>query len=57
MKTAYSLLTLLSVSLVAAGPLPSNRNDILVKRMEAVMEASNATSSVTAAYVPITIPS
>lgn len=27
MKTAYSLLTLLSVSLVAAGPLPGKRNN------------------------------
>jgi hypothetical protein len=35
MKTAYTLLTLLSVALVTAGPIPTNRNDELVKPLEA----------------------
>ena len=41
MKTAYPLLTLLSVSLVAAGPLPIKRNDGLVIRSAFVPEPAS----------------
>jgi hypothetical protein len=34
MKTTYSLFTLLSVSLVAAGPVPIRRNGALMARTE-----------------------
>lgn len=36
MKTTYSILTLLSISFVAAGPIPIKRDDALIQRTEHV---------------------
>lgn len=48
MKTTLPLLALFSVSLVAAGPLPIERNNLLAKRTEAVAAApaANGTAEV-----------
>jgi len=40
MKTAYSLLVFISISVVAAGPVPVNRDGVLVRRTQVPTEVT-----------------